>query len=294
MKKELLFLSILAVAGMTTANAQVERKIKIYKDNAVIFENAVSEIDSVVFSKAKAEVSLPIIEMIDVPATEGSVFTVHPVQTGEDAVKELTVAIDGFKIGKYEVTQALWRAVMGNNPSNFQSFEENESEDNMPVEMVSWEDVQQFITTLNELTGLQYDLPTETEWEYAARGGKDNPDYSQIAFSGSTGANVIGDYGWISTNASQKTHPIGTKKPNYLGIYDMTGNVAEWCSDHFGGTFPSGVDNPTGPDTPNTGNTHLARGGAYLNSATTSKITLRGGRSGVDKSRGFRLVIRNK
>ncbi|MBK8491686.1 MAG: formylglycine-generating enzyme family protein [Saprospirales bacterium] len=131
------------------------------------------------------------------------------------------VTLSSFKIGKYEVTQAEWKAVMGENPSRFSGC------DQCPVEQVSWDDVQEFLKKLNQLTGGNYRLPTEAEWEYAARGGQKS---QQNKFAGSQNLDGVG---WYDTNSDSKTHPVGGKTPNELGIYDMSGNVREWCADHW-------------------------------------------------------------
>ena len=133
------------------------------------------------------------------------------------------VKAGNFAIGKYEVTQAQWQSVMGNNPSFFKG-------DNLPVENVSWNDVQDFLVKLNQLTGKRYRLPTEVEWAYAARGGQYNSRYEYA------GSNDIGSVAWYKGNSGNQTHPVGQKQPNDLGIYDMSGNVWEWCSDWYDDT----------------------------------------------------------
>jgi formylglycine-generating enzyme required for sulfatase activity len=162
------------------------------------------------------------------------------------------VELTGFQIAKYPVTQREWRAVMGNNPSK------NKDKDNHPVERVSWEDAQEYVKKLNELTGRHYRLPTEAEWEYAARGGEKSMGYK---FAGS---NELKNVAWESENAKGSTQPVGQKKPNELGIYDMCGNVWEWCYDWFDEKYysKSPAQDPQGPDT---GDNKVIRGGSWIN-----------------------------
>ena len=144
-----------------------------------------------------------------------------------------SVTLSSYYICKYEVTQALWRAVMGSNPSKFKG-------DNLPVEQVSWNDCQTFINRLNSYTGRNFRLPTEAEWEFAARGGNYSRHYKY------SGSNYIGDVAWYTDNSGNRTHPVGTKQANELGLYDMSGNVWEWCSDRYGSYSSYSQSNPTG------------------------------------------------
>lgn len=166
---------------------------------------------------------------------------------------------NNYYVGKYEVTQALWQAVMGSNPSNFKG-------DALPVEQVSWNDCQDFISKLNAMTGKRFRLPTEAEWEYAARGGKKSRGYQ---FSGSI---TLGDVAWYKENSGSKTHVVGTKQPNELGIYDMAGNVWEWCQDWYGSYCISPQTNPTGAVR---GSDRVNRGGSWGNSAGYCRTSCR-------------------
>ena len=168
----------------------------------------------------------PIQQLIsDMVSVKGGTFTMGATpEQGNDALDEEfpphRVKVSSFSICKYEVTQAQWKAVMGNNPSHFKG-------DNLPVEQVSWEDCQTFIRKLNKLTGRKFRLPTEEEWEFAARGG--NLSRSS-KFSGS---NHLSNVAWYKENSGSKTHSVGSKSPNELGLYDMCGNVSEWCQNLF-------------------------------------------------------------
>ena len=157
------------------------------------------------------------------------------------------VTLSSYYICKYEVTQALWRAVMGSNPSNFKG-------DNLPVECVTWNACQTFINRLNSYTGRNFRLPTEAEWEFAARGGNYSRRYKY------SGSNYIGDVAWYTDNSGSRTHPVGTKQANELGLYDMSGNVWEWCSDWYDSYSSYSQSNPTGS---NSGSDRVHRGGGW-------------------------------
>ena len=158
-----------------------------------------------------------------------------------------SVTLSGYYIGKTEVTQALWKAVMGSNPSEFKG-------DNRPVESVSWDDCQAFIRKLNALTGQNFRLPTEAEWEFACRGGNNSRGYKY------SGSNYIDNVAWHDGNFGDKTHPVATKSPNELGIYDMSGNVWEWCADWYGDYSSGRQTNPKGPYD---GSRRVRRGGCW-------------------------------
>ena len=157
------------------------------------------------------------------------------------------VTLSSYYIGETEVTQALWKAVMGSNPSDFKG-------DDLPVEKVSWNDCQTFISKLNALTGKNFRLPTEAEWEFAARGG------NQSRHTQYSGSSRIDDVAWYEDNSGGKTHPVKTKQPNELGIYDMTGNVWEWCQDWDDSYDSSAQTNPTGASS---GSHRVVRGGSW-------------------------------
>ena len=172
------------------------------------------------------------------------------IMGGDDSSDQMpthSVTLSSYYICKYEVTQALWRAVMGSNPSNFKG-------NNQPVENVSWYDCQTFIKRLNSYTGRNFRLPTEAEWEFAARGGNYSHHYK------CSGSNYIHDAAWYIDNSNKRPHPVGTKHPNELGLYDMSGNVCEWCSDWYGSYSSYSQTNPTGP---NSGSSRVHRGGSW-------------------------------
>ncbi|MBO5942646.1 MAG: formylglycine-generating enzyme family protein [Bacteroidales bacterium] len=158
------------------------------------------------------------------------------------------VTLSSYRIGKYEVTQDLWEAVMGSNPSCFKGSRK-------PVERVSWYDCLTFIRKLNSLTGQNFKLPTEAQWEFAARGGNSSNGYKY------SGSNYIDNVGWYGDNSGNTTHNVGTKSPNELGIYDMSGNVWEWCCDWYGGYSSSSQTNPEGLSL---GYRRICRGGSWL------------------------------
>ena len=186
-------------------------------------------------------------------AVEGGTFQMGATsEQGSDANSNEypvhSVTLSDYYIGETEVTQELWEAVMGSNPSDFKGSQK-------PVECVRWYDCKEFITKLNKLTGKNFRLPTEAEWEYAARGGNESQGYKY------SGSNTIDNVAWYWDNSGSATHNVKTKSPNELGIYDMSGNVWEWCEDWYGDYSSGSQTNPAGPST---GSDRVIRGGSWV------------------------------
>ena len=186
------------------------------------------------------------------------------------------VSLSSYSIGQTEVTQALWSAVMGTNPSGFTGNMQN------PVESVSWDDCQEFINRLNAMTGMTFRLPTEAEWEYAARGGNKSQGFKYA------GSNIIDDVCWYTENSGDTTHPVATKSPNELGLYDMSGNVFEWCQDWSDSYSSEAQTNPTGPST---GTYRVARGGRYSRTPWYCRVAYRVFYNPTSKSDGTGLRL---
>ena len=201
------------------------------------------------------------IEMVKVEAGSFNMGATPEMQAPYEVEKPVhrVTLTNNYYIGKYEVTQALWQAVMGSNPSYFKG-------DDLPVEQVSWNDCQDFISKLNAMTGKRFRLPSEAEWEYAARGGKKSRGYQY------SGSNTLGDVAWYEGNSGSKTHAVGTKQPNELGIYDMTGNVYEWCQDWYGSYSSSPQTNPIGAVS---GSSRVDRGGSWFFTAKHCRSSYR-------------------
>jgi formylglycine-generating enzyme required for sulfatase activity len=196
------------------------------------------------------------------------------------------VTLSGYSIGETEVTQELWQAVMGYNPSDFTDDPQR------PVDYVSWDDCQLFISKLNEMTGMAFRLPTEPEWEFAARGGNRSKGYKYA------GSDNVDDVAWYEINAYNVgmddpdfgPHAVKTKTPNELGLYDMSGNVMEWCQDYYGLYSNEAQTDPVGPSS---GYGRVTRGGSWGGAATSCRVSYRG--AGTEPSsrghyRGFRLA----
>jgi len=197
-------------------------------------------------------------KMVTIP---GGTFTMGATigDTIDNEKPSHLVTISTFRLSKYEVTQEEWEAVMGNNPSKFKG-------NNCPVGNVSWNDCQEFVKKLNQITGKNYRLPTEAEWEYAARGGISNG----CKYAGSDNIDKVA---WTLSNSDMTTHKVGQKQPNELGLYDMTGNVYEYCADEWYCYSDSSQINPTHPG--NNNSKRIIRGGSCDNSAENCRITSR-------------------
>lgn len=213
---------------------------------------------------------------------EGGTFTMGATsEQGSDAFDREkpthSVTLSSFYIGDTEVTQELWQAVIGRNPSEF-------SGSRKPVEQVSWNDCQDFITRLNSLTGSSFRLPTEAEWEFAARGGNNSRNYKYA------GSNSIGDVACYWDNSNEMTHNVAQKSPNELGLYDMSGNVWELCQDWYSSYRSSSQTNPTGPSS---GIGRVRRGGSWIDDAGDCRVSFRVSERPDDNERyiGLRLAL---
>jgi formylglycine-generating enzyme required for sulfatase activity len=211
----------------------------------------------------------------DMAKVEAGTFTMGATSDYDNA-HQVTLT-NNYYLGKTEVTQALWKAVMGSNPSYFKG-------DNKPVEQVSWEDCQEFISKLNAATGKHFRLPTEAEWEFAARGGNNSRHYQY------SGSNTLNDVGWYTDNSSNTIHDVATKRPNELGLYDMSGNVWEWCSDWYGSYSSNTQYDPAGPLS---GSDRVLRGGYWGGDGYYCRSWYRGIHYSVGyySTFGFRLAL---
>ena len=246
------------------ASAPSNIQITLSKEALAIQQSTVSQ--PIVAQQPVAQTPITNSDNVSIPVKNGISIDMVRVEAGtfimgatpemespfdwEKPTHQVTLTND-YYIGKYEVTQALWQAVMDNNPSYFKG-------DDLPVEMVSWDDCQEFISKLNIITGKTFRLPTEAEWEYAARGGNKSRGYQY------SGSNNLSDVAWYEDNSGKKTHAVGSKQSNELGIYDMSGNVWEWCQDWLTPYSSSSQVNPTGA---NSGPGRVYRGGSWTNNA---------------------------
>lgn len=229
---------------------------------------------------------IPAIEMIYV---EGGSFSmgatteqVDEADSDEYPVRKVT--LDSFYISECLITQSQWEKVMGTEIFDSYDFKYGKGDD-YPIYYVSWEDAQEFCEKLSELTGKKYTLPTEAQWEYAARGGNKSKGYKY------SGSNNIDDVAWHSGNSDSETHSVKTKLPNELGLYDMSGNLWEWCQDWYVSKYDeSDTNNPEGPTT---GPNRVLRGGSWYVNAQSCRIANRGHNppSASAAYYGFRVVL---
>ncbi|MBO7074264.1 MAG: SUMF1/EgtB/PvdO family nonheme iron enzyme [Bacteroidales bacterium] len=227
-------------------------------------------------------------------AVKGGTFTMGcTLEQGgdcdDDEKPSHSVTLGDYYIGKFEVTQELWYAVMGTTVSQQRdqadkSWSLRGEGNNYPMYYISWNECQEFVRKLNQKTGANFRLPTEAEWEYAARGGNKSNGYKY------SGSNSIDNVAWYDGNSGSKTHPVGAKTPNELGIYDMSGNVWEWCQDWYGNYSSSSQTNQQGPSS---GSDRVLRGGCWSDYARGCRVSNR--RASIPDFRyyyyGFRLVL---
>ncbi|WP_079913074.1 formylglycine-generating enzyme family protein [Paenibacillus sp. 32352] len=235
------------------------------------------------------EMNLPKTEILDIGHGINMEFVlIHPgsftmgssveVGEGDEAPEHKVTITKPFYLGKYEVTQEQWEELMGNNPSKFKG-------DKRPVDSVSWEDTQLFLQKLQEKTGRKFALPTEAQWEFAARAG------TSTRWEFGDNESILGEYAWYQENSDGVTHPVGQKKPNAWGLYDMYGNIQEWCKDWYAAPYPQG--NASDPQGPNSGDSRVLRGGAWGDDFTMVRSTYRNA-SGTDAKTpgiGFRVAM---
>ena len=197
----------------------------------------------------------------------------------KDQLPTHRVILSDYYIGETPVTQELWSEVMEDNPSCYKGPKK-------PVEMVSWNDCQEFVSRLNKLTGEKFRLPTEAEWEFAARGGVDSKGFKYA------GSNSLNEVAWYSKNSDDMTHEVKTKCPNELGLYDMNGNVWEWCSDYYSPSYYS-VSPKINPQGPITGSSRVNRGGSWFTDISRYRISVRDGNpeQGRYAALGLRLAM---
>ena len=244
--------------------------------NGYASNSSLSSGNNVIFIPVKNGITIDMIKVEAGTFMMGATSEMQNPWDDEKPVREVILTND-YYIGKYEVTQSLWQAVMGTNPSYFKG-------DNLPVEQVSWDNCLEFISKLNSLTGRKFRLPTEAEWEYAARGGRKSRGYQ---YSGSFN---ISDVAWYNGNSGNKIHPVGMKQANELGVYDMSGNVCEWCQDWYGSYVSSSQTNPLGA---NSGSFRVCRGGSWYFDTGNCRSSFRSRGNPDTRSRylGFRLVL---
>lgn len=279
MKRYLFYALLLALLAATPADMMAQRRAKTSKNRKAKTERTTQSTKSKTVSGNQSfTVNGVSFTMVSV---QGGAFTMGATsEQGSDASDDEKpahkVTVSSFSIGQTEVTQELWQAVMGTNPSEFKGAKR-------PVEKVSWDDCQEFIRKLNAKTGKNFRLPTEAEWEYAARGGSKSQGYKY------SGSNSLSDVAWYDKNSYDKgknspdygTHTVATKSPNELGIYDMSGNVWEWCQDRWYNYDGSATEYSS---------SRVVRGGSWYSFAGACRLAHRGG--SLPDGRGCDLGLR--
>ena len=286
--KELLLVTDVLTAFEQSYDIKFETKINTRKTGYETYPIVFSEFDYTPQAPPPQAITETVKGVpIEMNLVEGGTFLMggqdNEVQEDENPAHNVT--LNTFYIGKYPVTQAQWRAVMNTNPSYFKG-------DNLPVEQVSWDDAVEFCHRLSALTNKTYRLPTEAEWEYAARGGQSSfgkGGQGGFKYAGSSNLDTVA---WYDKNSGSTTRPVGQKNPNELGLYDMSGNVWEWCKDWYAADYykNSPANNPTGPTS---GACRVLRGGSWYNFARYCRTAYRLNRTPSTRRHynGFRLVF---
>ena len=244
---------------------QIKEKVYNYRPNST------TSASHTTYTETVAGVSF---KMVAIP---GGTFFMGSNDGDGDERPVHSVSLSSYYMGETEVTQALWQVVMGTNPSYHKNC------DQCPVEKVSWNDVQEFIKKLNQKTGKRYRLPTEAEWEYAAKGGQ------SYTYSGS---NDVKDVAWFVGNSNSATHPVKQKGRNGYGLYDMSGNVWEWCADLYAVDYYSQSPKKD-PEGPSGGDRRVLRGGSWYFSSGYCRVAYRyySNPSGSHGNYGLRLAV---
>ena len=215
---------------------------------------------------------------------KGGTFNMGGTESDEKPVHSVTV--NDFSMGKYEITVAQYKAFCKSTGRTMPKTPSWGLKDNYPIVNINFNDASVYCNWLSKVTGKKYRLPTEAEWEYAARGGSKNSNYLYA------GGNTIDEVGWNSSNAGDQAQAVGIKKVNELGLYDMSGNVMEWCNDWYNYSYyaTSPTINPQGPTS---GSIHILRGGSWYHSPSFCRVAFRSGNRPSDRydSRGFRVVL---
>jgi formylglycine-generating enzyme required for sulfatase activity len=284
-KSAIIVLIILALAGTYLVTA---RDMNVHTTDGVTSFN-LADVDSITFSESDSlqpgderdfqltdDVTITMVWIPSGSFEMGSPNNEQDRDNDEGPVHEVNIGY-GFWMGNYEVTQEQWEAVTGNNPSNFDG-------DNHPVEQVSWNDIHEdFLSQIDD----GFRLPSESEWEYACRAGTETRFY----WGDDPDNDEIGDYAWYDSNSNNQTHDVGQKRPNAFGLYDMSGNVYEWCEDWYHNSYEGAPDDGSAWD--DNGSYRVLRGGSWGNRPWNCRSASRSGSNpdGGDYLVGFRLVL---